>query len=92
MGSFPVTAGREGGPPARLPALVVHWARWTWRARPRVPDPSIDSIPVGLTFVARHVDDGFFVARGPGVDNWPAVVEAGEPGRRLGRAVGVPDA
>jgi predicted AlkP superfamily phosphohydrolase/phosphomutase len=87
-----VTAAREGGPPARLPDLVVHWAPSTWRPRLRVLDPPIDSIPVGLKFVAQHADDGFFVARGAGVDDWPPVVEAGELGRRLGHAVGVPDA
>jgi predicted AlkP superfamily phosphohydrolase/phosphomutase len=87
-----ITAEREGGPPARLPDLVVHWAPCTWRARLRVLDPPIDSIPVGLKFVAQHADDGFFVGRGTGVDDWPAVVEASDLGRRLGRAAGVLDA
>jgi predicted AlkP superfamily phosphohydrolase/phosphomutase len=87
-----VTAARGGGPPARLPDLVVHWAPSTWRAHLRVLDPPIDSTPVGLKFVSQHDDDGFFVVRGAGVDDWPAVVEASDLGRRLGRAVGVPGA
>lgn len=80
-----IMAETAGGPPRALPDLVVHWSPNTWRPRLRVLDPPMDTTPVGLKFVAQHDDDGFYVARGQGLDDWPAVVDATELGGRLAR-------
>lgn len=82
-----ITAEPSGEPPAVLPDLVVHWSTATWRARVRVADPALESVPVGLKFVSQHDDDGFYLAAGEGFEGCPEVVEAASLGERIGLAL-----
>lgn len=83
------TALDLGRPPRLLPDLVVHWSPLTWRPTLRVVHPPLTSTAIGLKFVGQHDEQGFFVAAGKGVDEWPDVVTADSLGRRLLDAVGV---